>query len=191
MNVSINKIRCFLISLIILIYSCVLQAKSEKWYHVEVIVFETKKDKQTVENLPIDPGKPSLSDVINLSTDLNSPVSLLPENKLALYSAKQKIKKNYHLVMHKGWRQQIADSHVQKIHLTGGKQLGADNQYEVDGTVLLSLNRYLQAQSDLLLRKSNQTIRLKDSSRLRLDEIHYIDHPLYGVIIMVTPEKKV
>lgn len=34
-----------------------------------------------------------------------------------------------------------------------------------------------------------QAFRLKESSRLKADEIHYIDHPLYGIIIVVTPEK--
>ncbi len=34
-----------------------------------------------------------------------------------------------------------------------------------------------------------QPFRLKESSRLKADEIHYIDHPLYGIIIVVTPEK--
>lgn len=34
-----------------------------------------------------------------------------------------------------------------------------------------------------------QTFRLKESSRLKADEIHYIDHPLYGIIIVVSPEK--
>ncbi len=34
-----------------------------------------------------------------------------------------------------------------------------------------------------------QPFRLKGSSRLKADEIHYIDHPLYGIIIVVSPEK--
>lgn len=34
-----------------------------------------------------------------------------------------------------------------------------------------------------------QPFRLKESSRLKADEIHYIDHPLYGIIIVVSPEK--
>ncbi len=33
-----------------------------------------------------------------------------------------------------------------------------------------------------------QTFRLKGISRLRAHELHYIDHPLYGIIVMVTPE---
>jgi len=34
-----------------------------------------------------------------------------------------------------------------------------------------------------------QAFRLKESSRLKADEMHYIDHPLYGIIIVVSPEK--
>jgi len=34
-----------------------------------------------------------------------------------------------------------------------------------------------------------QAFRLKESSRLKADEVHYIDHPLYGIIIVVSPEK--
>jgi len=76
--------------------------------------------------------------------------------------------------------------------------------YQVDGAVTVSVERYLHARLDLLYRRSLpvqdptlppdapeamelHTFRLQTSRRMRSQELHYIDHPLFGVLVMVTP----
>lgn len=168
-------------------------AKENRWYRVEMLIFEMKDKQPLIENA--DQGKPSFSNAINLNSDPQAEFSLLLDNQLALQDAKKRIQKNYHLVLHKGWRQMITDKeHAQKVHLVGGKQLSAAlGEFEVDGTVRLSSGRNLNIDADLLFRQSAaneqfHAFRLKESSRLRVNEISYIDHPMYGVIVMVTPE---
>lgn len=159
-------------------------AKDEKWYRVEMIVFEMG-DKNAASETS-DPGMPSFTNAVSLTTEPNAEFSLLTDKQLSLNNAKQRIQKRYPLVLHKGWRQVITDKdHSQKVRLTGGKN------DEVDGTVRLSLGRNLNVDADLLFKKigSANVYRLKESSRLHPDEIAYIDHPNYGVIVMVTPEK--
>lgn len=183
-----------LLSIALLIIVSASHAKAEKWYRVEMLIFEMKDYQPHIEETDI--GKPALGNAVSLNTDPNSEFSVLSDNQLALLDAKKRIQKNYHLVLHKGWRQMITDKeHAQKVHLIGGKSLGGAiaGDFEVDGTVRLSLGRNLNVDADLLFRKPTsdkiQAFRLKESSRLRVNEISYIDHPNYGVIIMVTPEK--
>jgi len=76
--------------------------------------------------------------------------------------------------------------------------------YQVDGAVTVSVERYLHAKVDLLYRRplpmQDPTLppdapttlelrgfRLQTSRRMRSQELHYIDHPLFGVLVMVTP----
>lgn len=225
----------------LLLTSICAYAKPEKWYRVEVLIFETKDKNALAEEWPLEPGKPSTSNAVKLVSDPNVEFSQLPDKQLSLTEVKQKIQKNYRLVLHKGWRQILNDKeHAQSVHLLGGKQYsgnaGMDNEmigqmsagsYEVDGIVRFSGGRFLHVDSDLLFRKPMmivspenslgagistassakfdevtdknnwqsqpnarlQSFRMKESARLRLEEIQYIDHPLYGMIIMVSQEK--
>jgi hypothetical protein len=76
--------------------------------------------------------------------------------------------------------------------------------YDVDGTVTLSLARFLHLQTDLLYRRAtNETLPgdhvrtlegrefvesyVSERRRMRSQEIHYLDHPMLGVIVEITP----
>lgn len=202
----------------------------DKWYHVEILVFENNDKNALAEEWPLDPGKPALKQAMTLVTEPNTEYSQLDDKQLLLNAAKRKIQNNYRLILHKGWRQILTDKgHAQNVRLIGGKQYSNNdmtgempiggNQYEVDGIIRFSGGKFLHVDSDLLFRKpvtivspegattakfteiadknnwqnqpnaKLQTFRMKESARLRLEEIQYIDHPLYGVIIMVSQEK--
>ncbi|MBS0287870.1 MAG: hypothetical protein JSR17_11275 [Proteobacteria bacterium] len=176
------------ILLILLSALCITNAyaKDQKWYRVEMIVFEMDdKSGDDVSTL----SKPSVANAVSLGTSSDSDYAELTDKQLSLQTAKTRLQKRYPILMHKGWRQNISDKeHSQKVHIQGGKTI--DGEREVDGTVRLSLGRNLNVEADLVLKKVNgQSFRLKESSRLRVDEITYIDHPKYGVLVMVTPEK--
>lgn len=76
--------------------------------------------------------------------------------------------------------------------------------YEVDGTVTLSLARFLHLQTDLLYRRATQetlpgdhvwTLEggqfaesyISERRRMRSREVHYLDHPMMGIIVEITP----
>lgn len=80
----------------------------------------------------------------------------------------------------------------------------AEALYEVDGTVTLSLARFLHLQTDLLYRRAaNEPVygdrvrtlegrqlietHVAERRRMRSREVHYLDHPLMGVIVEITP----
>lgn len=66
-----------------------------------------------------------------------------------------------------------------------------DQVWQLDGTMLVYNERILSAELQLLLRKKNQPgqalslYRLNKSTRLLLEDIHYIDHPKFGVILQI------
>jgi len=68
----------------------------------------------------------------------------------------------------------------------------------VHGTVMVSLARFLQVEVDLLYHRpangepaspdfAPTRFRLVAERRMRSGELHYIDHPLFGVLILITP----
>ncbi len=68
----------------------------------------------------------------------------------------------------------------------------------VHGTVTISLARFLQVEIDLLYHRPANgdpappdsmptRFRLVAERRMRSGELHYIDHPLFGVLILITP----
>jgi hypothetical protein len=214
-----------LLMMFALLYFPFAFAKADRWYKVEVLVFETKDKAALTEDWTLEPGKPAIGEAVALVSDPASLFGKIPEQKLTLNDVKQKIQKNYHLVLHQGWRQTIADkATAPKVHVVGGKQYNTDagaTQNEVDGVIRLTSGTYLHVDADLLMHKPMkilsetpangtgiakfaevanrshwqsdpnarlQSFRLKGSNRIRANEIHYLDHPMYGVIIMVTPE---
>ena len=83
---------------------------------------------------------------------------------------------------------------------------GPDRLEELDGTVRIELGRYLHVYTDLLLRKpvvveratdpetpgTAQTrmlldIPMREHRRMRSRELHYVDHPLLGMLVQITP----
>ena len=75
----------------------------------------------------------------------------------------------------------------------------------IDGTIKITLGKYLHLETDLLYRtkpeetndfsifgfkKQNQPLsvfRMQESRRMRSGELHYFDHPLFGMIAIITP----
>lgn len=59
----------------------------------------------------------------------------------------------------------------------------------LDGTVSLSRSRFLHLAADLIYVDPDTGIpmQLKESRRMRSNELHYLDHPRFGVLVQVTP----
>lgn len=80
----------------------------------------------------------------------------------------------------------------------------AETKRRFDGTVTLSLLRYLHLKADITyynpdaylaeqIAQQNidaptiEYFRLQESRRMRSKEVHYIDHPYFGIIALITP----
>ena len=114
----------------------------------------------------------------------------------------------YRPLLHMGWVQALDNSDRNlAVHVHGGPQGGPApsalaatvSAGTVDGTVALRRGRFLHTDVDLLYTKAAAPpavdafaspplqARMIDSRRLRNKEVHYLDHPLFGVIITVSP----
>lgn len=214
----INNVQLVSLLLILPIFSTVAKTKT---YQVEILIFETQDEAALSQGWPLKPGKPSIINVVHIDSDKQANFTALTDDALKLVSSKRKIENNYHLILHKGWRQTVTDKESAfGVHVTGGSQYHHDKQeiFEVEGLITLTHTRQLNIDTDLVFRKPMQLIskngqmgkfaeitdktnweklpntklqafRLTDSSHVTLSDMHYIDHPLYGVIILITPEK--
>lgn len=151
-------------------------------YKVEVLVFEHSM--ATVENqeqwrdaLEI----PSSWGAIPVeSGDVGNSVKLLPSSSLNLAQVRSKIELSdkYRVLYHKGWKQPIFakdDETAAWIEVPG----------VLEGTIKLHKNKYLHVNADLLYTSMHGSVRLQQERRLKSKELHYLDHPLFGVLIRV------
>ncbi len=174
------------------------------------------------------------------------PFVKLPEDQRQLNAVAGQIARQRHFrpLFHQAWRQPAAGrSEANNIIVRGGKRY--DQRYELEGSVKLSVERYLHFSTDLWLSSFvsaagleqmpwpklpplpipstasapdsdgdtdwpglmtpafqpgatllnlgdrqfivDRTVVLDQSRRMRSGELHYIDHPLMGVVVQVTP----
>ena len=84
----------------------------------------------------------------------------------------------YRVITHRAWRQS-ARGRAGAVPFPVSDT--ADN---LDGTITLVRERFLHLDVDLMLQS---TYALDEKRRMRSGELHYFDHPMYGVIAEVTP----
>lgn len=118
---------------------------------------------------------------------------------------------NYTILMHTGWRQPgLAREEAIAVRLQSApQQVDTTNPTPaplvLEGTVRLILSRYLHLEADMFYRpdaavpaKSHSffasdepadpmVYHLHETRRMRSKEVHYLDHPMFGIITLVTP----
>lgn len=164
--------------------------------------------------------------------------TLLPEEAHTLRDAANNILSQYQYrpLFHGAWQQPIESREAATaIAIYGGEKF--DNHYELEGHVLIAVERYLHIYTDLWLNRFIQaigsdafilqklptlphqktealasvmsplltdndrltegltqplyqverTVVMRQHRRMRSEELHYIDHPLFGLVIKITP----
>lgn len=124
----------------------------------------------------------------------------LPESEHRLTALADALRRsaNYRPLAHVRWRQGVlaptASPSIDFTALTGRTQEEA--MPRVDGSLRLSVARYLHLETDLRLvedqpyaaqEPGTSVIPLRQSRRMRSGELHYIDHPRMGILVLVTP----
>jgi hypothetical protein len=181
-------------------------AQSE-WYHVEVIVFEHLRADPDGEVWTVNPGLPATGNSIDLFA-AEPPASgrraftALPSGRLKLAGTYRAIRNSseYRPILHAAWEQPgLGPARAQSVLLrsAGNGGLTADlGALQVLGSVKLRKTRFLHVDVDLayFLRRlppgsapqAGDYVRLSESRKLKLNELHYFDHPLFGAIVQVT-----
>lgn len=190
---------------------------AQRWFTVEIIVFEDlRSDNLHAENWPPDPGEASLANAIELTRlpgdaphDGVHAYRLVKSSNLMLGGVRNHLRRSAHYrpLVHAGWRLPgLPRSAARPVHvgrsLDGSEARAAEGvgaeRSSVHGTVTVSLARYLQVDVDLLYHRATSSeaavpgsvptrFRLVSERRMRSGELHYIDHPLFGVLVLLTP----
>ena len=190
---------------------------AERWFTVEIIVFEDlRSDNLHAEHWSPDPGEPSLANAIELThlpgdtpDDGVHAYRLVKSSNLTLGEVRNRLRRSAHYrpLVHAGWRLPgLPRRAARPVHV--GRSLGDGEaraaagagveRSSVHGTVTVSLARYLQVDVDLLYNRpasgeaaeqgsAPTRFRIVSERRMRSGELHYIDHPLFGVLVLIAP----
>jgi hypothetical protein len=136
-------------------------------------------------------------------------VTWLPKSQFRLNAVRNALARSrpYRPLAHLAWRQSVSGRRQAKaVELP--IESGRDGAY-VDGLVRVAVARYLHLDLDLRLHLPELAetasssdidsssadygvadIRLKEQRRMRSKELHYFDHPRFGVIALITPYER-
>ena len=152
-----------------------------------------------------------LSNKVSGSIPLNLSVLGTQNYKMSETIIKLMESENYNPLFHIAWRQNVYGANdAQAIHITTDKfepviRNGETTELQqkntsatVDGTITVSLKKYLHLNADLAYINidgnsffSDEEIpvvfRMTESRRMRSKEVHYFDHPKFGMLALITP----
>lgn len=192
----------------LLVLSPAIQAAPEEpahnWYTVEVISFTRTKTGNLQEKWLAKPvvmdetmlSQPDIDQQRTLPNDLA--IQKVPDNEWQLARHAYSLGRSPELTIqsHQAWRQPgLSREESPWINL-------ASESSALTGKIKISLSRYLHADIDITLSNPDwsptylsasgtgapqysESIHFQASRRLKRDEIHYIDHPLAGVLVRI------
>lgn len=172
------------------------------WYRVELVVFEQLNPDTGGEVWDTDVQLPDLERSVELIGDIpGDEEGLIAFQNLSgsqkrlsgIYSA-LKVSRQYRPILHTAWQQPaMGGRNARSVHIKAGDEL----ETKVDGSVRIRSSLYLHVDVDLVyfinafsnagtgVGSANQFTRLLETRKIKLNEIHYFDHPLFGVLLRV------
>lgn len=177
--------RSFSLSLLIMLWFSLWPAQSAlaKNYKVEVIVFQ---------NLNAGDYEPSQTDGLWQDASYDSARDLRyggeggfqPVSSLSLAGVRSQLDNSggYRVLDHIAWQQPgLSESSAIPVRIQSPGVL--------DGTITVTLSRFLHVYTDMQYSGAglSEPVQIKAHRRMRSRELHYIDHPLIGMIISITP----
>ena len=199
----------------LLVSSAMPVLAADDWYTIEVAIFERVGDAALAEERwpeRIDDARSGLS----ISASGNAGVQVLTAGR-AEASSIVKVNRaslaygglvsrmarsgQFRPLVHMGWRQPgLSKTEAVPVKVSGASSASPEAS-EVRGTLRLYRTRYLHLEANLVLAKpgaayaasnANGATRflLRESRRMRSGELHYLDHPLFGMLVRATPFRR-
>ncbi len=124
---------------------------------------------------------------------------LVEKSQLKLIAEHKRLAQNrrYTVLMHLAWTQAITSAsattpvHVYTRAPQSLSEMGELGEYSegmlLDGTVSISQAKKMRTQVNFVLNTNNVSSRLHQQGFLSLGELYYFDHPLYGMVVRITP----
>ena len=193
----------------------VLADEAPRQFDIELLIFQNLNDDDGGEVWPVDYSSwfeedtPAFDDTPadDSATPSAQPDTVtndderpwLPEDQLRLQAEERALKRSasYRPLRHLAWRQTVLDrTRAQAIDIPPAPD---DAPVRIEGTARVAVERYLHLYLDLKLVDTSLTLnaefsdyelpefRLSQHRRMRSKELHYFDHPKFGVIALITP----
>jgi len=179
----------FIVALIFLAISALCQAESGEKYLVDFILFENKV-------LLEDAGEQSLVPPILLPSTTSIPLALgdyaaqpdyrnLPLSQSELRNTYHALNRSqdYQILARYTWQQ--PDDNQRAIDLPPVNQ----EQWHIKGRIQLKPGRFPFLTTNLLISNDNKRYALRHNQALKVKQTYYLDHPVFGIIIRLTPVK--
>ncbi len=179
-----------IVALCLIGLTCPSYAESNEKYLVDFILFENKNvlDDATEQALTppiLLPSKTSiplaLGDYSAQPDFRNLPISQ-SELRQTFYALSRS--EDYQLLARYTWQQ--PSENKRPIDLPPITHA----QWHIKGRLNLAPGRFPFLTTNLLISDNEQTIALRHSQPLKLNQTYYLDHPLFGILIRLTPIKK-
>lgn len=177
----------------------------EPWYMVEIIIFSQAKGSYAAsENWKQDLTQPDFSGARTITpagSAAGKSFQAVDPSRYRLQGEWNRLHNSseYTPLLHTAWLQPglPREQSVGVILEVGAPSPALGGAKPLSGVVKVGLSRYLHLDVNLLYRKplattmedgaSYETFQLSESRRMRSKEIHYLDHPMFGVIALITP----
>ena len=191
-------------------------AAAAKEYDFELIIFEDRSGRyvnsEQWQHELADSDSTNAAAGTASSNPAESKIREIKGIGLAKYAKKLRSNKRYNVLVHKAWRQPgLSRKDAIAIPIDSppsitGTATTAKTEYSnsIHGTIKIVLARYLHIYTDLIYRQqlTNPTpawdgtesqlykeFPVNFHRRMRSKELHYIDHPLVGILVMAMPVK--
>lgn len=186
--------------------SSVAAHAEDAWYSVEIIVFaHAKESYRASESWKQDLVQPQFTGA-KILTPAGSAGSkafqAVDPSRYRLQWEWSRLQSSgeYRPLLHTAWLQPglPREQAVGVILESGPASESLGGARPLSGVVKVGLSRYLHLDVNLLYRKGIagsaadgtprfDTFQLSESRRMRSKEVHYLDHPMFGVIALITP----
>ena len=163
-------------------------------------VYETEPNPEAVTAVTISPISDAEGNFMRTLQQFNDDIDSnswqwLTDERLTLQEQRRNIAlaPELNVVFHGRWQQPVPPRDAPQRILLPVQNLQLSTQFmRLNGHIGITLGRYLHANTKLWLHpdpSSNQYALLHESRRMRSGELHYIDHPMMGVLINIEPIK--
>lgn len=169
-----NKIK--LLTLIVLSLLC-FQVSAKRLYKIELVVFS--------QNMPNSETFPqSTSRIIWPKRLVNlSEYKQVSSNQMSLSGSAAALSgaRNYRTLMHVAWIQGVKGNSLSKavkIENAAGT---------INGYFRIQRSNLVHMIADIEFSPGSAKYRIKEKRRFKLNEVHYLDHPKFGILARITP----
>lgn len=184
-------------------------SKKHPWYKVYVVAFKQPSSLAQHELLTASAQKQNTprqrKRPVSINSQSGSAFSHIPMNDPEFTAAVSKLRKHYKIIYQNSWTQpSLSMKNARPVRIVSNARVGSHPLLE--GTINLQVSRYIHTQFNLRLNRraavnaettdfSDENMNndgtygviLDESRKMRSRQMHYIDHPAFGVLFKVVP----